>query len=173
MFGLVDVVLLPPTHPPNLIYKVKICVSLACISIPRIGSLIWFCVIMYLQYKSHWHWSSPTAFFQLQCVDVACLKKTLKIVKRNLVDVLNLVLNIKQIIVFYFNGKRFAAAVRGQCVTVILAHLEMILFITRSKMKKEQKQDKMTFFELMILFSESKLSNTTNEVQPQRMALTI
>lgn len=109
--------------------------SLACISVPRIGSLMWLGVMMSSQNKSLWHWSFPTAFFQLQCVDVACLKKTSKILIRNLVDILNLVLNIKQIIVFYFNGKRFAAAVRGQCATVILAHLEMILFRTSSKWK--------------------------------------
>lgn len=109
--------------------------SLPCISVPRIGSLMWLGVMMSSQNKSLWHWSFPTAFFQLQCVDVACLKKTSKILIRNLVDILNLVLNIKQIIVFYFNGKRFAADVRGQCATVILAHLEMILFRTSSKWK--------------------------------------
>ncbi len=76
-------------------------------------------------------------------------------------------------IVCYFNGNRFAAAVRSQCVIVIIAHLEIILFITRSKWKKEQKQDTITFFELIILFSESKLSSTTNVVQPQGMALMI
>ncbi len=40
-------------------------------------------------------------------------------------------------------------------------------------MKKEQKQDKITFFEFMILFSESKLSSTNNVVQLQGMALMI